>query len=253
MIDIHVIACLEDNYAYLVVNTDNHKAVLIDVPEAKPILAKIASLNVHLEAILITHHHNDHVDGLLDLNLPSALIIGNGADVARLPKLDVETSAGAKFIIADMHFEAMNCDGHTKHQLAYYLPEKSALFSADSLMTWGCGRIFDGSFEEAFETLECISALPDDTLIYSGHNYGVAGGRFAISLGVELEQLQIRMDKIVAQNNAGAPIVPVFLSEEKATNPFLKCHDDHYADALGIKALTPLERFGHIRDLRNKF
>ena len=253
MVTIHILKCLEDNYGYIIHNESTGEAITIDVPEAAPIEHKISELGATLKAVLLTHHHADHIDGLPDLTSKNHIVFGARQDARRLPKLDVELDVGSTFEVAGIAFKVMNGDGHTIGQIIYYAPELGALFSADSLMTWGCGRLFEGTPAQAFETLDAINKLPADTLIYSGHNYGEMGGKFAMSLGADLETIKVCMDKIKSQNAAGEPIVPVRLSEEQATNPFLQNHNDGYAAKLNIAELSPVERFTHIRKLRDNF
>ena len=253
MLNIHIVPCLDDNYGYLIENTLSGNTILIDVPEAKPLEQAITEKNINAKFVLFTHHHFDHIDGYKNMTLKDLTVIGTEADAHRLPKLDMEIKKNTHIEVDGLNIEVIAADGHTIGQVAYYFPDHDIVFSADSLMTWGCGRLFEGSHIEAFNTLERLAKLPADTLVYSGHNYGEMGGKFAISLNGHLDIMNKRMKKIQSQNAAGEPIVPVKLSEEIATNPFLKCHDDDYANELGISDLSPLDRFTHIRKLRDKF
>ncbi len=253
MLNIHIIPCLEDNYGYLVENTLTGNTILIDVPEAKPLEDALEKNNLNAKFVLFTHHDWDHIDGYADLTLKNLTVIGTKADAHRLPKLDIEIEKNTTIEVDGLRIDVIPADGHTIGQVAYYLPDHGILFSADSLMSWGCGRLSEGTYIEAFNTLECLAKLPASTLVYSGHNYGEMGGKFAISLKGDLGAMNKRMKKIKEQNKLGRPIVPITLSEEIQTNPFLKCHDDDYANELGIADLSPLERFTHIRQLRDQF
>ena len=253
MLNIHIVPCLEDNYGYLVENTLTGNTLLIDVPEAKPLEDMVAQKSLNPKFVLFTHHHWDHIDGYADLKLKNLTVICAKADAHRLPKLDIEIEKNTTIEVDGLRIEVIPADGHTIGQVAYYLPDHGIVFTADSLMTWGCGRIFEGTYIETFNTLERLAKLPADTQIYSGHNYGEMGGKFAISLGGDLDEMNKRMDKIKEQNKLGEPIVPVTLSEEMLTNPFMKCHDDNYAIELGIEELSALDRFTHIRKLRDRF
>lgn len=254
MLRIEIIPCLTDNYAYLIIN-DKNQAVLIDAPDAEPIAERINAQGLTLQAILITHHHSDHVQGLGDFSFGSndVVVMAPRADSANLPHCDVWLKPGEKVKLAGMHFQALQAHGHTLGHLAYSLPEAKALFTADSLMFWGCGRLFEGTPEMMWETLEGFMKLPPDTNIYSGHNYGVANGNFALSLGGYLDRMNARLRKVEGLNAEGQPVVPASLQEEMDTNPFLLARDDEYAKALGIAEKSPLERFTHIRKLRDNF
>lgn len=252
MIKVEVIPCLTDNYAYLIVN-DKNEAVLVDAPEAAPINDRIQKLGAKIEAVLITHHHDDHYQGLAQIDIGHACIYGSQADSERMPHLSNYVQHGDKFKTANMHFETINADGHTIGHIGYYLPEAKALFTADSLMFWGCGRLFEGTPAQMWKTLENYMSYPPETLIYSGHNYGVTNGNFAISLGGYIGRMEARLAKVEELNAKGIPVCPATLQEEMDTNPFLLARDDEYAAELGIKDKTPLERFTHIRKLRDKY
>ncbi len=253
MTRVEVIPCLMDNYAYLVINDETKKALLVDVPESAPINAALEAAGVELEAILLTHHHFDHIDGLETLNRGKARVYGHGQDAKRLPHLDVAVHVGDTLEIADMVVDILPADGHTIGHIAYYFESERALFTADSLMIWGCGRLFEGTPEQMWETLDGFARLPEDTLVFSGHNYAEANGRFALSLGGYPERMQARMEKINAQNAAGEPVCPVELREELRSNPFYLVREDEYAQALGIEDLSEVERFAHVRKLKDNF
>lgn len=252
MITIHTVPCLTDNYAYIIQNQTTNELVLVDVPEAAPIKAALAELGGTLRAVLITHHHDDHVQGLALLNIGEAQVYGGKRDVHRLPKLDVVLADDATFSVAGMDFQTLPADGHTIGHIAFYLAAADALFSADSLMHWGCGRLFEGTPDQMWQTLERFMALPDATMIYSGHNYAVGNGKFALSL-IDDAATKVRWEKISDQNAAGEPVVPVSMIEEKTSNPFLRVIDDHYARAVGIDNLPVNERFAELRRRKDKF
>lgn len=262
MICVHSIPCLHDNYAYIIENEEAGEAVLIDVPEAAPINAALGRIDANLVAILLTHHHHDHVDGLKSLNHSSlnhsgraregARLVGAAADAHRLPPLDIEAQPGERHAFGGVEFEIFDAPGHTLGHIAYYVAKAGALFSADSLMLWGCGRLFEGSAEDMHGTLERFAALPADTKIYSGHNYAEANAAFALSLGEE-EALHARLSKLRKLIATGKPVMPASLAEEMATNPFLRVHDNEFAERLGVEDKSPVDRFAHIRALKDRF
>lgn len=253
MLKIEVIPCLEDNYAYLIINDKNH-AVVVDAPEAGPIVDKVKELGVKVEAVLLTHHHSDHVQGVSDLKLLGSIpVFGPKAESSKIIHCDLWLAPEEKFTISKMKFKVIKAHGHTKGHVSYSLPEANALFTGDSLMFWGCGRIFEGTHEDMWETLEGFMKFDPKTLIYSGHNYGEVNGQFAISLGGYLDRMNARLENVRQLNSENLPVCPASLQEEMETNPFLLAVDDHYAAEIGMKDQTPFERFRSIRQMRDKF
>ncbi len=253
MIQIHILNALDDNYTYIIENKTLKKAIVIDVADGNIVNQFLEANQLKLEAVLLTHHHWDHVDGLKQLDILSTVVIGNTSDAHRLPKMDHEIKPGSVFEIADVRLETINADGHTNGQVAYYAPAIGALFSADSLMSWGCGKLYEGTPKQMHATFKRFANFPDETLVFSGHNYGEINGRFALSLDPSHGPSIERFEKIRQQNKSKSPIVPVSLAEEKQTNPYYRMYDDEYARLLGIKELSYDRRFAHIRKLRDHF
>ncbi len=252
MIRVEVVPCLTDNYAYLIINEKN-QAVLIDVPEAEPIVERINAQGLTLDSIFLTHHHSDHIDGLEDMVRNGVPVFANRQDHIRIPHPDIWIKPGEHVTRGKMRIDVLPADGHTIGHVIYSIPQANALFTADSIMFWGCGRLFEGTPKQMWETLERIMEFPPETLIYSGHNYGETNGRFALSLGGYTDRMEERMRKVQGLNAENVPVCPASLKEELETNPFLLARDDTYAAELGIADKSPLERFTHIRNLRDNF
>ncbi len=214
-----IIPCLSDNYAYLV--HGNGKTALIDAPEAKPIQDYLDAHGWSLDEIWITHHHDDHIGAVEELR-SGTVVRGAKADAHRLPELDVAHEDGDSFEFAGSEVRVFDVSGHTIGHIAYYIPDESAAFTADSLMALGCGRVFEGTFDQMWASLSKLAALPPETLIFSGHEYTEANGRFALTIEPENPALQKRMTEIKEARAKGEATVPSQLSEELATNPFLR-------------------------------
>lgn len=218
MTELVTIRCLETNYAYLI--HGGGQTALIDAPEAAPILAELARRGWGLDAILLTHHHDDHIQGVPEIVAATgAAVWGNAADAARLPPLDRALRAGETAEICGERVEVIDVPGHTVGHIAFHLPGAGLAFTADSLMAMGCGRLFEGTPAQMWQSLGRLAALPDETIICSGHDYTGGNGAFAQSVDPENAALTSR----VADTLAGRrPASPASLADEKATNPFLR-------------------------------
>ncbi len=243
---IRIIRCLKDNYAFLVHDPATNEATLIDAPEAQPILAALDATGWQLARVLLTHHHWDHVDGLASIiEAHPAPVLGNAADMARLPELDRAFSPGDKLI--DGTCAVFDAPGHTLGHVAFHFPNLQALFSADSLMTHGCGRLFEGTAADMFATLARFAELPDDTRVFSGHDYAAANLAFAANYAPEQDALAARQAELPRLATEGLPTTGTTLGSEKALNPYLRTHLPQVAEAAGIPGASPLEVFTEIR------
>lgn len=250
------IPCLSDNYAFLIIK--GRGAILVDVPEAAPILAEIEARGLWVHSVLITHHHPDHVQGLdalLKAHPDGAKvdIYGAKVDAARLPPLDYPMLDGDRFDLAGLEVQVMDVSGHTLGHVAYYMPQLGAAFTADSLMAMGCGRLFEGTPDMMWASLSKLSALPPETMIYSGHEYTEANARFALTIEPGSAALKERVSQIATARAAGVPTVPSRLSEEQATNPFLRAHLQSVKDAIGLPTANDAEAFAEIRARKDRF
>lgn len=212
------IRCLTDNYAWLL--HGNGQTALIDAPEAAPALAELAARGWSLDLIALTHHHADHIQAVPELLArTSARVLGNAADAARLPPLDIAARPGERIKICGEPADVIDVSGHTVGHIAFHLPQSDMAFTADSLMAIGCGRLFEGTPEMMWESLSRLAALPDRTLICSGHDYCRGNGQFALSIEPGNEALRQRLDDTAAGRRLCAAAT---LADEKATNPFLR-------------------------------
>jgi hydroxyacylglutathione hydrolase len=248
------VACLSDNYAYIVHDPASGETAVVDVPEVAPIRSALAARGWALTDILLTHHHHDHVGGVAELrDATGATVWGAAADAARLPPLDHPVTAGTPVVIAGESVEVLDVPGHTVGHIAYYFSTSGFLFSGDSLMALGCGRLFEGTPEQMWNSLSRMAALPDDVLVCSGHEYTKANAAFALSLGSTPKALQERAVEIDAARSKGLATVPSSLGLEKATNPFLRAADPDLRAALKMPNATDAEVFAHIRALKDAF
>ncbi len=254
-LELLTIPCLADNYAYLWHDTATDTTVAVDVPEAAPLMRVLAERDWQLHYILLTHHHSDHIAGAEALaQATGAKLVGNAADAHRLPPLDVPVRPGEVLALGIEEVAVLAADGHTLGHLAYHLPGAGLLFSGDSLMSWGCGRLFEGSPAQMHDTLRRLSRLPGQTLVCSGHEYTLANGRFAQSLEPAHPALAARMERALAARAKGLPTLPVTLAEERDTNPFLRSAEPALCAALGLPAGSDaLAVFAEARARKDRF
>ena len=251
-IDLVVVPCLSDNYAFLVHNRDTGETALVDAPEAKPIKAALKAKGWTLTDILITHHHGDHIDAVSDLR-EGARVIGAARDAHRLPPLDVQLADGDVIEVCGVDTHVLDVSGHTIGHVAFHMPEPELAFTADSLMALGCGRLFEGTAAQMWESLQKLRALPEDTIICSGHEYTETNARFALTLDPDNPDLISRVEGITAARAAGRPTVPSALDEEMRTNPFLRADDPALKAVLGMADSSDVDVFAEIRARKDKF
>lgn len=253
-LEILTIPCLSDNYAFLAHDAESGETALIDAPEAAPILAALAGKGWRLTQVLLTHHHCDHVEGLAEiLAAHPAKVTGAEADAQRLPPLDATVREGDCVRIGTETGQVIDVSGHTVGHVAYHFPGSRALFTADSLMALGCGRVFEGTMPQMWESLSKLAVLPPETVVYSGHEYTQANGRFAETIDPDNPALQQRIRDIAAAREAEMPTVPSTLELELATNPFLRARDPAIQAHLGMQGADPAEVFAEIRRRKDNF
>jgi hydroxyacylglutathione hydrolase len=253
-LDITIIPCRSDNYAYLLHEPEADVWALVDAPEAGPIRAAVDAAGGRLDQILITHHHGDHTEAVADLVAAyGAKTVGHARDAKRLPPLDAALNEGDAWKVGNETATVIDVSGHTIGHIAFHFPGAKAVFTADSLMALGCGRVFEGTMLMLWESLSKLMALPADTKVYSGHNYGKANGAFAMSIEPGNAALKDRIARIAAADAAGEPIVPVTLAEEFATNPFLRAREESVKAAVGLSGADDAAVFAEIRRRKDNF
>ena len=253
-LDLVTVPCLKDNYAFLIHDDVSGATACIDVPEAAPISAALKERGWTLTEVWITHHHDDHVQGLPELLAEyPADVIGNSADKSRLPDLTREVADGTNFQFGGEDVHVMDVSGHTVGHIAFHLPASKLAFTADSLMALGCGRVFEGTMEQMWGSLMKLMQLPAETLICSGHEYTETNARFALTIEPENDALKSRAEAIAEARQRGEPTVPSKLSDELATNPFLRAGDAPVREALGMENASSAEVFAEIRRRKDNF
>lgn len=253
-LELVTLPALSDNYTYLLHDSSSGDTACIDVPEADPILSELKTRGWTLTDIWLTHHHHDHIGGVDDLlEVYDAKVTGAAADRHRLPNLNREVQDGDSFYFGGETVDILDVSGHTVGHIAFVVPQSGFAFTADSLMALGCGRLFEGTASQMWDSLQKLAALDPETLICSGHEYTQANARFAITIDPDNADLKMRVERINGLRSADEPTVPSKLSEELATNPFLRAAEPGIQAHLDMIGAEPVEVFAEIRSRKDRF
>lgn len=252
---IEQIPVLVDNYIYLLHEPESGATAVVDPAVAAPVLERLAERGWRLTHILNTHHHGDHTGGNIELKRATgAQVVGARKDAARLPGLDVEVVEGDTFLLGHAAAMVFETPGHTSGHIAFWFPDSHALFCGDTLFSLGCGRLFEGTPEQMWDSLAKLRDLPPDTAVYCAHEYTAANGRFARLLERGNADLATRLDQVAALAAAHRPTVPSLLAVERAANPFLRADEPAIARAVGLEPGTaPARVFAELRRRKDVF
>ena len=227
-----------ENYAYLL-EADNGEVAVVDPGEAAPFIEILEHRNLKPDVILITHHHWDHIDGLPDmLRWHKCPVAGPSKEKTRIQPLDILLDETSEFSFGGERVQIIETPGHTHGHICFYFPESGFILAADAMFSMGCGRLFEGTPEEMWGSLQKISTLPDNTQIYCGHEYTLSNAQFCLGIEPENEALQKRLKEVEGMVVENKPTLPVSLAIEKQTNIFLR-------------AETP-EKFAELRALKDR-
>tara|TARA_Y100000994_G_scaffold106822_1_gene88034 strand:+ start:171 stop:890 length:720 start_codon:yes stop_codon:yes gene_type:complete len=237
---IEIIKCLQDNFSYLIIDEENNSACVIDPSEAGPVINYIEKFNINLKFILNTHHHFDHIGGNKELKKKyNSKVIGFKKDENRIPEIDI--TLNDKEIWKDNKFEAKiyHIPGHTSGHVCYHFFNQNNLFTGDTLFSLGCGRIFEGTYEQMFNSLQLLKSFPEDTKIYCGHEYTLKNSEFCIKHDKNNSALIKKIESIKEKLQKGFSTVPSTIKEELDCNIFLRSKD--------------VRSFSKLRDLKDNF
>jgi hydroxyacylglutathione hydrolase len=220
------IPMLTDNYSWLLQESATGKVAIIDPAEAEPAIAAIEAAGGKLDMIFLTHHHGDHIDGVAALaEKYHPQVVGNAADSHRLPKLDIAAHEGDLVDFGAAKARVIDTPGHTLGHIAYYFADGGILAPGDTMFSLGCGRLFEGTAEDMYRSLQKFSDLPGGTLVCAGHEYTASNAKFARWADPDNAALRDRAAEITALRAANQPTLPVTLDSERACNPFLRAPD----------------------------
>jgi hydroxyacylglutathione hydrolase len=247
---VHQFPCLSDNYGFLAHDEATGQTACIDTPEVGPILAALRARGWTLDFIFNTHWHPDHAGGNAEIVKATGATVVGPAEVTKLTPIDREVRGGDVVMLGETRFEVIETGGHTLGHIAYFDAADRIAFVGDTLFALGCGRLFEGTAEQMWTSLQRLAALPDDTTVYCAHEYTASNARFALSVD-DAPALKARAAEIFAMRERGEPTVPTSIGLEKATNPFLRA--PALAERVGAAGEPDYKAFGAVRAAKDVF
>ena len=237
---VEIIPCLQDNYSYLIIDEDRHEACVVDPSEAKPIIDYLSGKNINLKYILNTHHHYDHIGGNAELKKKfGSVVLGFNGDAKRIPEIDILLKDNEIWNSGNFKAKIIHIPGRTTGHICFYFFDENLLFTGDTLFSLGCGRIFEGTYEQMYDSLNKLKSLPKETKIYCGHEYTLNNSKFCLEHDSENSSLLKKIEFIKKQRNNNLPTIPSTLQDEIDCNIFLRAND--------------LKTFSKLRDLKDNF
>ena len=235
---VEIIKCLDDNYSYLIIDEKTNNACVVDPSEHEPIINFVEHHNIKLKFILNTHHHYDHVGGNKELKkMYGAKVVGFKNDKQRIPDIDILLEDNQIWKYENFESKIMHIPGHTTGHICFYFPKNKIVFTGDTLFSLGCGRIFEGTYEQMYDSLNKLKKLPKDTKIYCGHEYTLKNSLFCSEHDPYNKNLEKKISKIKLQLKKELPTIPSTIDEELACNIFLRAKN--------------LKDFSKLRDLKD--
>ena len=250
----HLFRCLKDNFGVLVHDPVTSATAAIDAPEAAPVEAALKATGWTLTDILVTHHHADHTGGIAELKgRHRCKVTAPRAEAARIPAVDATVGEGDTVKVGGLTARVLETPGHTSGHITYVFDADKLAFVGDTLFSIGCGRVIEGTPEMMWASLLKLRALPDDTLIYCGHEYTDANIRFALTIEPDNKDLRARADEAKRQLAAGQDTIPTRMGAEKRENVFLRADVPAVAAAVGLAGKPAAEVFTEVRARKNRF
>ena len=238
--EIKIIPCLQDNYSYLIIDNENNTACVIDPSEAEPVIKYLENNKIKLKFILNTHHHYDHVGGNQELKKKyGASVIGYRGDKERIPEIDKLINDQETWIHDNFEAKIIYIPGHTLGHICFYFYKEESVFTGDTLFSLGCGKIFEGTYSQMFDSLMKLKELPQSTKIFCGHEYTKQNSKFCIAHDKNNDNLKAKIRNIELKLKNGLPTIPSTIKDELECNIFLRSNN--------------VESFSKLRDLKDNF
>jgi hydroxyacylglutathione hydrolase len=251
-LEVELVACLTDNYAYLVHDADSGLCAVVDPSEPEPVKRALATHGWRLSHILNTHHHFDHTGGNLALKEEfGAIVVGPAKDRSRIPGIDVGVGEDAPWQFAGREVGVLEIPAHTRGHIAFIF--ENCAFTGDTLFAMGCGRLFEGTPQMMWDSLSKLMRLEDEMLVYCGHEYTLNNGRFALSVEPDNAELKARMREVEQLRSQARPTIPSTIGLEKRTNPFLRPDSAGIRHTLGLETGDDVTVFAELRRRKDSF
>ncbi len=254
MIEVIQLSVLTDNYIYIIHEPNSKETAVVDPAIAKPVIDLLNDKGWSLNYIFNTHHHSDHVGANLELKKQTGCqIVGFGQDAQRIPGIDKKLKQGDEIKLGNEIAKVIVTPGHTLGHIVYYFAESHALFCGDTLFSMGCGRLFEGTAEQMWHSLQILKTLPKQTKIYCAHEYTQSNSQFALTLEPENKQLIKRIEEVNSLRAVNKTTIPSSVEQELMTNPFLREDSLALQESIDMVNMPAVEVFRKIRKLKDNF
>jgi len=251
---IEIIPCLNDNYSYLIHDKISNTVAIVDPSEFIPCDTIISKNYKKLDFILNTHHHYDHVGGNEELKKKyNSKVLGFENDKNRIPQIDTVLKDNQEFKIGTLNFTTIFIPGHTRGHVAFYFKKERVVFSGDTLFSLGCGRVFEGTYKQMFQSLNKLKNLPGETKVYCGHEYTFKNLEFCLKFNPNNDFLKKKKDDIKLSLKNKKPTIPSTIADEIKANIFFRVNDPDVKKAINLENSPDIEIFTKLRDLKDNF
>ena len=243
-----------DNFAVLLHDPVSGKTAAIDAPEADPIMEALQARGWLLDHIFVTHKHLDHIEGIPALRAAySCAVTGPAESAAETGMYDRTVVDGDVLHWGGTELLVIATPGHTLDHVSYWLPDDGLVFVADTIFALGCGRVIEGTHDMMWRSIDKLRRLPEETVLYCGHEYTLSNAKFAVTVDPENRELRARLAEVQGLRDAGQPTLPTTIGRERATNPFLRADESAVARAVGLGGADPARVFAEIRTRKDRF
>ena len=251
---IEIIPCLNDNYSYLIHDKISNTVAIVDPSEFIPCDTIISKNYKKLDFILNTHHHYDHVGGNEELKKKyNSKVLGFENDKNRIPQIDTVLKDNQEFKIGTLNFTTIFIPGHTRGHVAFYFKKERVVFTGDTLFSLGCGRVFEGTYKQMFQSLNKLKNLPGETKVYCGHEYTFKNLEFCLKFNPNNDFLKKKKDDIKLSLKNKKPTIPSTIADEIKANIFFRVNDPDVKKAINLENSPDIEIFTKLRDLKDNF
>jgi len=251
---IEIIPCLNDNYSYLIHDEISNTVAIVDPSEFIPCDTIISKNYKKLDFILNTHHHYDHVGGNEELKKKyNSKVLGFENDKNRIPQIDTVLKDNQEFKIGTLNFTTIFIPGHTRGHVAFYFKKERVVFTGDTLFSLGCGRVFEGTYKQMFQSLNKLKNLPGETKVYCGHEYTFKNLEFCLKFNPNNDFLKKKKDDIKLSLKNKKPTIPSTIADEIKANIFFRVNDPDIKKAINLENSPDIEIFTKLRDLKDNF